>query len=127
MKIKLDENMPASLKGLLASLGHDTDTVVSEGLAGRDDSTIWSAAQEAGRLLVTQDLDFSDLRKFMPGTHNGVVLFRLQEPGWPALMSRAESVFSTIRVDDWAGCLVVVTQHKIRVRRPERDAETGVQ
>ena len=33
MKIKLDENLPVRLAVKLAELGHDTDTVVEEGLA----------------------------------------------------------------------------------------------
>jgi len=40
VKIKLDENLPARLVGLLAKLGHDTDTVPQEGLTGRPDSDI---------------------------------------------------------------------------------------
>lgn len=118
MKIKLDENMPTSLKDLLLVLGHDTDTVVSEGLAGRDDDAVCNAAQDAGRMLITQDLDFSDVRKFIPGQHSGLVLFRLQEPGWPAILSRARTIFTQGSIEGWTGCLVIVTQHKVRVRRP---------
>lgn len=58
MKIKLDENLPASLVGTLARLGHDADTVVDEGLKGEPDEVVWPAAQNDGRFLVTQDLDF---------------------------------------------------------------------
>lgn len=116
MKIKLDENMPVSLVDLLVSLGYDTDTAVSEGLAGKDDDTVWSAAQNTERLLITQDLDFSDLRKFTPGHHHGVVIFRLQEPGWPAILNRARSVFETLPLEEWRGCLIIITQNKIRVR-----------
>jgi predicted nuclease of predicted toxin-antitoxin system len=65
MKIKLDENLPAILADILDQLGHETDTVPSEGLAGSDDPHIWEAAQRAGRFLITQDLDFSDIRKFL--------------------------------------------------------------
>ncbi len=43
MRIKLDENMPASLAGMLRSLGHDVHTVGDEGLVGRPDSAIWDA------------------------------------------------------------------------------------
>ena len=116
MKIKLDENMPASLSDLFDSLGHDTDTVVAEGLAGSDDDAIWRAAQDAERMLITQDLDFSDVRAYAPGRHHGLILFRLLEPGWPALLSRARSVFETVSLEEWRGCLVIITQHKIRVR-----------
>jgi hypothetical protein len=60
VKIKLDENIPASAGPRLAALGLDVDTVLSEGLTGKTDREVWAAAQAEGRLLVTQDLDFSD-------------------------------------------------------------------
>ena len=63
MKFKLDENIPLDLARLLGSLGHDVDTVPQEALTGRPDSVVWSCAQEAERLLITQDLDFADLRR----------------------------------------------------------------
>ncbi len=68
MKIELDENLPAGLVESLAALGHDVDSVPQEALAGQPDSKVWDAAQEAQRFLVTQDLDFSDVRRFAPGT-----------------------------------------------------------
>jgi predicted nuclease of predicted toxin-antitoxin system len=58
MKIKLDENMPIGLAAILSSLGHDVETVVQEGMAGCPDFKIWEMAQEEGRFLITQDLDF---------------------------------------------------------------------
>ena len=67
MKIKLDENLPVGLRPVLEKLGHNVDTVVSEGLSGHGDDDIWAASQQSGRFLVTQDLDFSDIRRFEPG------------------------------------------------------------
>lgn len=80
MKIKLDENLPAVLAESLRNLGHDTQTTLDENLKGCDDSAIWCAAQSESRFLITQDLDFSDLRQFAPGTHAGILLVRLYEP-----------------------------------------------
>ena len=37
MKIKLDENIPGAVAGILRSRGHDVDTVLEESLGGRDD------------------------------------------------------------------------------------------
>ncbi len=62
MKVKLDENIPVRFPGDLAILGHDVDTVASEGLKGKPDSDVWSVARRDERLLITQDLDFSDIR-----------------------------------------------------------------
>lgn len=68
MRIKLDENLPTRLVSVLAELGHDIDTVPAERIAGRNDAVVWQAAQAGQRFLVTQDLDFSDIRKYTPGT-----------------------------------------------------------
>ena len=84
---------------------------------GRD-SSVWTAAQATGRFLITQDLDFSDVRRYTPGTHAGLLLVRLARPGREALLARAKTIFSTEPVEQSRGCLVVATEHKIRVKRP---------
>lgn len=53
------------------------------------------AAQAAGRFLITQDLSFSDARRYAPGTHAGLLLMRLAHPGRDALLARVTTVFST--------------------------------
>jgi hypothetical protein len=118
MRVKLDENLPARLVSVLSELGHDVDTVPSEGIAGSDDAVVWQAAQAGRRFLVTQDLDFSDVRKYTPGTHHGLLLVRLPEPGRAALFERVAAIFRTESVDTWGGCMVTATPHKVRVRRP---------
>ena len=85
MKLKLDENLPESLLPMLGGLGHDVDNVRVEGLSGQADADVWQAVQTAERFLITQDLDFSDIRKFSPGTHHGLMLVRLRVPGRVAL------------------------------------------
>jgi predicted nuclease of predicted toxin-antitoxin system len=119
MKIKLDENLPNRLAQVLSGLGHDVDTVIDEGLASRNDDVVWQAAQYSGRLLVTQDLDFSDVRKFQPGTHCGLVLVRLRDPSRTALVERVRGLFASQPVETWTGCFVVATEHKLRVRHRE--------
>ncbi len=119
MKVKLDENIPADLRNTLGGFGHVVDTVAEEGLQGRCDSDVWAAAQQMGALLITQDLDFSDIRKFQPGSHYGILLVRLREPGRGAIIRRVRSILETEPLDQWQGCLVVATDRKIRIRRPE--------
>ena len=118
MKIKLDENLPVALHGVLHSYGHDVDTVADEHLVGEPDEVVWQAAQNAERLLITQDLDFSDVRKFAPGTHHGVLLVRLAKPGRHALFECVSSIFEAEDVDSWHGCFVVASDRKLRIRRP---------
>ena len=123
MKIKLDENLPDRLVPVLTAFGHNVDTVRAEHLTGRVDPHLWTAAQAAQRFLITQDLDFSDMRRYAPGTHAGLLLVRLTRPGRNALFERVSRVFQTEKVEDWTGCLVVATEHKVRVRRPAGSAE----
>jgi predicted nuclease of predicted toxin-antitoxin system len=119
MKIKLDENLPASLAPILKSLQHDVHTIADENLTGRTDSEIWEAVQREQRFLITQDLDFSDIRQFLPGTHYGILLVRLRDPDRQSLIFRLREIFRHEQVNTWARCFVVVTEHKIRVIRPE--------
>jgi predicted nuclease of predicted toxin-antitoxin system len=90
MKIKLDENLPFGVAGLLRNLGHDVHELFQEGLAGEPDHVIWSATQNEKRFLITQDLDFSDLRRFAPGSHYGVLLVRLRSPNRRQLVQQIE-------------------------------------
>jgi predicted nuclease of predicted toxin-antitoxin system len=120
VRIKLDENLPARLHPILANLNHDVDTVLQEGIGGRDDQAVWDAAQQAKRFFITQDLDFSDMRRFAPGRHHGLMIVRLRDPGRRALAQRIQAVFQTEDIERWSGCFIVVTDRKIRVRHPPR-------
>jgi hypothetical protein len=118
MKIKLDENIPASLAVLLASSGHDVDTVRDENLTGQVDEIVWNASQREHRFFITQDLDFADIRKYTPGTHEGILLVRLWMPGRATLISRINALFTQETVASWKGCFVVLSESKLRISRP---------
>jgi predicted nuclease of predicted toxin-antitoxin system len=119
MKIKLDENLPFRLVGILSELGHEIDSIPQEGLKGYNDEQVWEAAQRSGCFLITQDLNFSDINLFKPGTHYGLLLIRLRDPGRNALLNRIETIFKSEEIERWHGCFVVVTDSKIRVRYPK--------
>lgn len=118
MRIKLDENLPVSLKAVLSNLHHDVHTLPEESLSGASDPAVWEAAQQDARFFITQDLDFSDLRRFAPGTHHGILLVRLRSPDRQSLIRRVTEVFEYEDVSGWAKCFVVATERKVRVVRP---------
>ena len=120
MKIKLDENLPSRLAARLGFLGHDVETVRDEGMEGYLDETIWEAAQSEGRFLITQDMDFSDARRYTPGSHCGILLIRLRIPERLALIRRIEDLFRHENLSQWERCLVLATESSIRVRRPAK-------
>jgi predicted nuclease of predicted toxin-antitoxin system len=118
MKIKLDENLPFGLAILLRGLDHDVHSTHEEGLTGHSDREIWETAQKESRFLITQDLDFSDLRQFAPGSHHGILLVRLRSPSRGNLAGRVAEFFQTENIAEWAGCFVVATERKIRLLKP---------
>jgi len=118
VNIKLDENLPTRLGPALAGLGHEVRTVPEEGLSGRDDRAVWLAAQSESRFLITQDMDFSDRRRFAPGTHHGILLVRLRQPGRQALFDRIRGLFESENIERWRRCFAVATDRKLRVRSP---------
>lgn len=118
MRIKLDENIAQSAVIRLAALGHDVHTVLEERLSGRPDAEVWAAAQTEERFLITQDLDFSDERRFTAGLHAGVLLIRLPDAEQWRVSDYIAAWFSAPDVDTWERCFVVATPNKVRVRRP---------
>ena len=118
MKLKLDENLPVTLAVRLREVGHDADTVRDEGLGGHPDDAVWQAAQREGRFLVTQDLDFSDTRKFAPGTHCGILLVRVPDLEQWRVSDYVMGWLSAAESPTWPGCVVVATPHRVRVLRP---------
>lgn len=122
MKLKLDENLSRHLKPLLTSLQHDVATVEDEGLLSRPDPTIAAAAMLEGRMLLTLDLEFADLRKYPPGTHHGMIVFRPRSFGPLSVNHAVEAFLQSTDLNLLAGCIVIVEPSRIRVRRPAGEA-----
>jgi predicted nuclease of predicted toxin-antitoxin system len=71
VRIKLDENITTDASVVARDLGHDIDTVNAEGLTGAPDVDVLAAATRGGRLLVTLDRGFGDVRAHPPGPTPG--------------------------------------------------------
>lgn len=77
MRFLLDEGMELRVGRFLRSLGHDVTAIVRDYTRSISDSDVLSVAHIEGRILVTNDKDFTFLvfNQFRP--HSGVILFRL--------------------------------------------------
>jgi len=118
VRLKLEENIAVSAKARLADLGFDVDTALDEGLGGLTDDEVWSASQKESRFLVTQDLDFSDVRRFQPGHHEGILLVRLPDHEQWRIGDFLVAWFLSPEASSWGQCFVVATPTKVRVLRP---------
>lgn len=64
----------------LRTLGHDAVHVREVGLKGRADQEIVAFARAEGRVLVTRDRDFADIRRYPPGSHGGTLRLKIPHP-----------------------------------------------
>ena len=121
MRIKLDENLGRTPQRLLEERGHDVDNVYDEALSGADDPDVWRAAQREERLFITLDTDFSDVRRFAPGTHAGLLLLRSQSRSTRAATALLRRVVEAHPLPTLRGCFAVATEGRIRIRRIESE------
>ncbi|MFN4218957.1 MAG: DUF5615 family PIN-like protein [Candidatus Bipolaricaulia bacterium] len=90
--VKLDENLGLAAIALLRHAGYSAERVYDEGLSGAPDSAVWQRVCQEGRLFITLDLDFSDIRRFPPGTHPGILLLRAKDHSRAAVLRVLERV-----------------------------------
>jgi predicted nuclease of predicted toxin-antitoxin system len=77
VKFKIDENPPVELAGGLLEAGHEAVTVDDQQLVGSSDLDLSEICRSEGRVLVTLDLDFSDIRTYPPENYSGLIVLRL--------------------------------------------------
>lgn len=119
MRLKLDENLPEEARVAAASLGHEVDTVIEEGLEGTGDPEVLAAAIRDQRFLITLDRGFGDIRRYPPGSHPGIAVIRSRYQDVATVAATVRSFLSNEQLGDLTGCIVVVRGHLVRVRRPE--------
>lgn len=119
-RIKVDEDLPQAVAERLRAAGHDAFTVAEEDLSGASDDRVWEAAHSERRCLFTADKGFADARKYPPGTHDGIVLFRLPRESRLGYIRLLESLLAERELESLAGAIVTVSPDAIRVRRAEQ-------
>ena len=121
MIIKLDENLGRPHVALLKRHGYDADRVFDQGLSGVVDVELWVHVKREDRFLITLDLGFSDVRRYAPSTHPGILLLRPRTKGRNAVSQVLRRVLAERRLDTLAGCLAVADEARTRVRRPKTE------
>lgn len=119
MRIKLDENLGRPHIALLKRHGYEADRVFDQGLSGIEDADLWVRVRRVGHFLITLDLGFSDVRRYAPGTHPGILLVRPRRKGRNAVSNVLRRVLTERQLETLAGCLAVADESRTRVRRPK--------
>lgn len=116
--VKLDENLSRKHVEFLREHGYEADRIHDQGLSGASDELVWQRVSSEGRYLITLDLDFSDVRRFVPGSHPGILLVRARDNSRGAVLEILVRVLSEQPLEALRGCLAVADANLTRVRRP---------
>jgi predicted nuclease of predicted toxin-antitoxin system len=123
--VKLDENLSLAHVNFLRQAGYDADRVNEQGLSGATDEQVWDRVCADDRLFVTLDLDFSDIRRYEPGNHPGILLIRARSRSASAVTDVLARVTTERSLEDLRGCLAVANRSFTRVRRPSSPPRSG--
>ena len=116
MRFKLDENLSDKLTPLFVEAGHDAVTVADQGMAGDGDEDVATVCAAEGRVLVTLDTDFADIRLYPPERYPGLVVLRLSRQG-PGHQAEVLSRFlRQLRGPSLQGQLWIVEDARVRIR-----------
>jgi predicted nuclease of predicted toxin-antitoxin system len=120
LRILVDESLSPKLADNLAEDGHECYHANRLGLRGQSDKVIHEAALERTAILISRDLDFSNITKFPPGSHPGLIVIR-----WPSqirnrvLIEAIRTRLRTLAESDITGNTVIMEPDRTRIRRKE--------
>jgi len=121
LRFKLDENLGRQAIDLFLEAGHDIATVAEQELQGAADNHLIDICQEEARVLVTLDLDFSNVLRFPPELYMGIVVLRATNPvELSGLQERIKVLLQGVKGEDLAGRLWIVEANRIRQYDPNQ-------
>ncbi len=96
--------------------GHDAVTVLDQLLGGAVDERLACLCRDEERVLVTLDLDFSNIQTYPPSEHAGIIVLRLSRQDKEQVMKVVTAIIPSLLVEPLQGRLWIVDEYKIRIR-----------
>jgi predicted nuclease of predicted toxin-antitoxin system len=116
-RFKLDENLPSRAAVLMRGSGHDVSTALEQGLGGSSDATIAKACADEGRVLVTLDLHFADIRTYGSAESPGIVVLRPGQQGVNTICGLLVQSLPALAAVDLRGSIAIVEPERLRTWR----------
>ena len=101
---------------MLRQVGYDAITVLGQHLAGAPDSDIASVCQKEGRILITLDTDFADIRAYPPAQFPGLIVLRLHSQDEPHVLEIIGRLIPLLASEPLERLLWIVEETRLRVR-----------
>jgi predicted nuclease of predicted toxin-antitoxin system len=122
LRLKLDESLGSQAIGLFRDAGHDVSTVSEQGLGGAPDADLLEVCCDEERTLVTLDLGFSNVLRFLPERFAGIAVLRVPNPvELDVLYRHVRVLLEGLRRRELTGRLWIVELDRIREYDRELD------
>ena len=116
MKLFADECVYYVTVEALRSWGHDVVTAQEENLTGEIDQVQLRQAIRQQRVLITNDLDFRNIRRFPPADHCGIIVLKIR----PKILTEVHAVLKKLlentSPESLIQTLAIVDRRKYRLR-----------
>jgi len=120
MKFLIDENISPKVAEELRKLGYDAIHVREVRLKGHTDEEIMTFAKNKGRVVLTLDIDFADIRNYPLGTHSGIIRLKIKSASSKRILDCLKSQLPEIMNHPLeAGALVVTNCRVYRIKLPK--------
>lgn len=119
MRLKLDENLGARGRELLATAGHEVCTVPEQDLCSATDEQVAVRCRSDERGLITLDLDFANPFRFPPSLHHGIAVLRAPGRMSEEVLHRLlTTLIGALKTQPFVGSLWIVEEGRVRVFEP---------
>lgn len=123
MRLKLDENVDSRVATLLRDAGHEPASVQEEGLQGEEDESLYEHCIGEDRVLVTLDLDFSNVLRYPPEPTPGIVVLRGPNDLFGTVRILVRTLIGALAAASPTGRLWIVEPARFRIHQPRLQPE----
>jgi len=116
VKFKIDENLSVACADVFRAAGYDAMRVGEQMMSGTPDVDLAGICAEEGRVLVTADLDLSDLRQFPIAGRPGYIVVRLPDQARDRQVAIMRRILQLLVTHTLRDRLRIVDDKKVRVR-----------
>lgn len=120
---KIDENLHPDVAPFLRDYGHDAVTVWDQGLRGTPDANLAEVCRTEGRVLVTLDLDFADIRAYPPEEYPGLIVLRIAHQDKVSVLETLGRIVPLLERETLDKHLWIVDEQSVRIRGPNVEVD----
>ncbi len=117
MRFLADENIYHLTIQFLRENNHSVLSIIEMGLSGSPDDKVFDTACQEKCILLTLDKDFTDLRRYRPENHSGIVVIRIKPPTTEKIEAALRQLLSEQDIHSKIkSALVVLGENGYRIR-----------